>query len=53
MYNIINIINKYILSAVCAMVAISATAQTKEHSVASPDGNIRLSFSLTEEGVPT
>ena len=35
------------------MVAMSATAQTAQHAVASPDGNLRLSFSLTDEGVPT
>ena len=35
------------------MVAMSATAQTAQHAVASPDGNLLLSFSLTDEGVPT
>ena len=35
------------------MVAISATSQVASHSVASPDGNLKLSFSLTDEGVPT
>ena len=35
------------------MVAMSATSQTAQHAVASPDGNLLLSFSLTDEGVPT
>ena len=45
--------NRFIISAICAMVAMSATSQTAQHAVASPDGNLRLSFSLTDEGVPT
>ena len=45
--------NRFIISAICAMVAISATSQVAIHSVASPDGNLKLSFSLTDEGVPT
>ena len=45
--------NRFIISAICAMVAISATSQVASHSVASPDGNLKLSFSLTDEGVPT
>ena len=45
--------NRFIISAICAMVAMSATSQTAQHAVASPDGNLLLSFSLTDEGVPT
>ena len=49
----IHTFKKYFISAICAMVAISATSQVASHSVASPDGNLKLSFSLTDEGVPT
>ncbi|MDD6900939.1 MAG: glycoside hydrolase family 97 N-terminal domain-containing protein, partial [bacterium] len=44
---------RFILVAISVMVAFSATSQTARHSVTSPDGNLVLSFSLTDEGVPT
>ena len=49
----IHTLKKCFVSAICVMVAISATSQVASHSVASPDGNLKLSFSLTDEGVPT
>ena len=49
----IHTLKKCFVSAFCVMVAISATSQVASHSVASPDGNLKLSFSLTDEGVPT
>ncbi len=42
-------LNKQIVTAFCAFMAMVASAQT----VTSPDGNIVLNFSLNENGVPT
>lgn len=42
-------LRKQIATACCALMAMAAQAQT----VTSPDGNISLSFSLNEKGVPT
>ena len=49
----IHTMKRFILVAISVMVAFSATSQTARHSVTSPDGNLVLSFSLTDEGVPT
>ena len=42
-------LKRHFASACCALMAVAASAQT----VTSPDGNISLSFSLNEKGVPT
>lgn len=42
-------LKRQIMKACCALMAATASAQT----VTSPDGNISLSFSLNEKGVPT
>lgn len=42
-------LKRQIMKACCALMAVAASAQT----VTSPDGNISLSFSLNEKGVPT
>lgn len=42
-------LNKQIVTAFCAFMAMVASAQT----ITSPDGNIVLNFSLNENGVPT
>ena len=45
--------NRFYILAICVMVALCATSQTAQRTVTSPDGNILLTFSLTDDGVPT
>lgn len=40
---------KHLVTAICALLSLAAQAQ----KVTSPDGNVRLEFSLNEKGTPT